>query len=761
VLRRCVAALCAPSSAVIRTIPYTVLLTSVLAFLIVLAQQVIQGGNPIAGRLAVRSGLLCLAVAISIALFRLAQTWHIRSRSASSPLRRVIESAGNSIPSYFVLSVNLWLLLLLISFCYTVWVSDYARQSYFAYGFQDKRWIVYGYLVTIGSLFVLPPLFKRLTDACVNRPSTWRDFGRAFVATGALSSSRAQRESRHWSVGFAIHFAKSTLAVALAAIFFAPPWHVSLVMRPVDSHEMTHLGGLQAIDRGFLPYIGAASVHYGPGFQLLMYYYMKFTHEFTIIGFRESFAVTHWLAATIFMVMVFLRFRFLLATVIALVAVNLPPLTFFQLSGAGTLYGFYGWANGLRYLGALLVLLFLPTVLASGTGSRTVLAKGMGLGFIFALFCYMAQENLAAGILSGLIVLTVGWLTQRYTTQQLVSVVAGLSLGFAAFWAPVLGFYAYRGQLLSFLDLYFLANRLFANGYANSPFLGGLQDPWGKTYYFMPVLVVVLGGLALYRPRLSSIDTKWSAERSLIFAVAIFCLVAHTGAMFRADSTHVMNTMIGLGILIPCSVVYLPELIGLARAATRWSLRIGIVMMFVMLLPAGVWQQVDPYLRAVSAVRKSYWSQRSDAVAPQVESTAEAFRRVGASLIDEPQCCTGLSTSMKSMAELMVELKNLAGERPTYVENVSGLLPGHVYFFADLVPAPIYAERFDMIVNTGLLDKFLKYFKHDVASIQCVISDRLEFPELDIFKLAHPAYRVVQKEFEGRPLYIFLAEGER
>ena len=145
-------------------------------------------------------------------------------------------------------------------------------------------------------------------------------------------------------------------------------------------------------------------------------------------------------------------------------------------------------------------------------------------------------------------------------------------------------------------------------------------------------------------------------------------------------------------------------------------------------------------------------------MAPQLEGTTETLRRVGASLIDEPQCGSGLSTSMRSMAQLMMELKNLVGERPTYVENVSGLLPGHVYFFADLAPAPIYADRVDMIVNTALLDKFLKYFKQDVGGIQCVISDKKDFPELEIFKSVHPAYRVVQKEFEGRPLYVFLAD---
>jgi len=215
--------------------------------------------------------------------------------------------------------------------------------------------------------------------------------------------------------------------------------------------------------------------------------------------------------------------------------------------------------------------------------------------------------------------------------------------------------------------------------------------------------------------------------------------------------------MIGLAVLLPYSVVYLPELIGPARAATRWSLRILIVVVFVMLLPGDIREGATSNFRAAAEARKLNWLRRSDAVDPPVGGAPEAFRRVGAGLIDEPQCCYGFSSSMRSMAELMVELKNVAGERVTYV-NISGLPPGYVYFFADLVPAPIYAERAYMIVNSGLLNKFLKYFKNDAGSIQCVIADSKESPEIEIFKATHPVYRVVQKEFEGRPLYVFLAD---
>jgi hypothetical protein len=216
--------------------------------------------------------------------------------------------------------------------------------------------------------------------------------------------------------------------------------------------------------------------------------------------------------------------------------------------------------------------------------------------------------------------------------------------------------------------------------------------------------------------------------------------------------------MIGLPVLIVCCWAYLPRLAGV-QGAPAWILRVSMAVVFVALVPAAIWRQIPSNVRSVAAAREHYWLWRPGAAdfrGPTEEGVV--FARVRDELIDESHCCSAVETSMRSMAELMAELKSITGDRRTYVEHVNGLLPGHVYFFADLVPAPIYAERADMVVNSIVFEKFLKYFRNDVAGIECIISDNTAFPELDLFKEAHPKYQVIEKEFEGRPLYIYLAE---
>ena len=95
------------------------------------------------------------------------------------------------------------------------------------------------------------------------------------------------------------------LGVALATLAFGPPWTLDASREPVDMHEEVHLSGLQAIDRGYTPYLGAASVNYGPGLQLAGYGYMRARARFSVPGFREWFAFALWIATSIAFVVYF------------------------------------------------------------------------------------------------------------------------------------------------------------------------------------------------------------------------------------------------------------------------------------------------------------------------------------------------------------------------------------------------------------------------------------------------------------------------
>src|SRR5205823_7260030 len=116
---------------------------------------------------------------------------------------------------------------------------------------------------------------------------------------------------------------------------------------------------LQAFDRGSLSYIGPASVQYGPGSQCFAYAYMKLTGRFDIIGYRESLALGHFLTFLIFCLAVFLTIDFRLGLLTIPLAMAFSPLCLYTF-GNGVLAGYFGWGNGLRYAGVLLLVISLP-----------------------------------------------------------------------------------------------------------------------------------------------------------------------------------------------------------------------------------------------------------------------------------------------------------------------------------------------------------------------------------------------------------------
>ena len=80
------------------------------------------------------------------------------------------------------------------------------------------------------------------------------------------------------------------VGIAAACWYFAgPPWNLERHHRDIDWHEQLHLGPLQAISKGYLPYIGPASTVYGPGSQLLTYATMKASRRFGIESAAASF----------------------------------------------------------------------------------------------------------------------------------------------------------------------------------------------------------------------------------------------------------------------------------------------------------------------------------------------------------------------------------------------------------------------------------------------------------------------------------------
>ncbi|HEY7276542.1 MAG TPA: hypothetical protein VH594_11300, partial [Trebonia sp.] len=80
-------------------------------------------------------------------------------------------------------------------------------------------------------------------------------------------------------------------ALGLAWYFVGPPWYLNQTSSPISRQEEVVLIGLQAVAKGHLPYVGVASVQYGPGTQVTAYWLMRHVTSFSVVGFRQAWAL--------------------------------------------------------------------------------------------------------------------------------------------------------------------------------------------------------------------------------------------------------------------------------------------------------------------------------------------------------------------------------------------------------------------------------------------------------------------------------------
>ena len=86
------------------------------------------------------------------------------------------------------------------------------------------------------------------------------------------------------------------------------------------------MAGRVAGDReGPIPYIGVARVQYGPGTQLASYLLMRRVHAFSVVGFREAWALYQWAGASILFVVFFLAFGYVRGLAVSLLSALVYP----------------------------------------------------------------------------------------------------------------------------------------------------------------------------------------------------------------------------------------------------------------------------------------------------------------------------------------------------------------------------------------------------------------------------------------------------
>ena len=692
------------------------------------------------------------------------------------------------------LALAVWFPLLLVVAYYRAKSTLPSSVVWISFGYLDKRWVTACYLVCALAPILLIIAAARVLTAGRSHPLTWRAWLSALAparrADGKLddqgtvddqgvddtvddqgTTARADSEDaapRSWWGARWVSVAVGVLtALGLAYYFYGPPWFLNRASGagPVSLQEDVFLSGLQAISKGATPYIGPAAVQYGPGTQLLSYLYMRHIGTFSVVGFRESWALFGWAGASIFFVVLFLALgygRGLAATLMtALIYPALHLVGFGFLTGA-SYSGFFGWANPLRYVGAVALILLLPKVIRRAPSWRGLTGAAV-LGLLWGFLSYIAQENLVAGavgaVVVGALLLLSGSAPWRSVWTSLLAVLGG----FVVSWLPVLVYYAAKGLLARFLYLYVLITRAVAEGYSNTPY-GGLQPtrsqiaynaPWERFFYVVPFVLALLALLAVVQFRPFRIAMEWSRERIVVVAVLVTTILMYQGALLRSDADHLTGTLLVVPALVITLASLLPRLLGAHRRVTLVVAGTAIVVASFALLPSHVYK---PSMVRAQAVAPYHDRQRLAARPTPPEPTTVAAQRVGPGLANINRCCRRGDETMGHFITLMNQIHAIVGGRTTYVVGFPGGYPGLVYFAADLNPAPVALDLRTMVFTTTQRLAYMSAFRASVLpQTQAIVTRHLRAAEVRAFLQRYPHARKVALSYLGTPYYVLLA----
>ena len=675
------------------------------------------------------------------------------------------------------LAFAVWCPFLLIPASYLAQSTLPRTVVWIAFGYLDKRWVSATYL--LGALAPLPLLIiaARVLTAGRMHPESWRTWFRALAPARAADRTdevdALERDDvtpagpSGWGARYTSVVVGVLTAVSLAYYFYGPPWYLTRTRTTgpigINTQEDVYLAGLQAMSKGAVPYIGPASEQYGPGSQLLPYLYMRHVSGFSVVGFRESWAMLSWVGATVFFIVLFLALGYGRGLAAALLsALVYPAFHLMSFVPGRDFWGFYGWFNPLRYAGAFALILLLPAAIRRSPSWRGLAAAAV-LGVVWGAASYIGQENLAAGIIGALVIAVLLVFSGTAAWRSVWPALLAAAAGFVVCWLPVVAFYASKGLLGRFLYLYSLDPLAVAQGYSNTPF-GGANPPhaevhgnapWTMLFYTLPFLLAIVALLAGVQFRPFRIATRWSRQRIVLAAAIVTTIVMYQGALLRSDIDHMSGTVLMVPAVVVTVATVLPRALGARQRAPLILAGAAIVVGSFVLLPAS---SLKPSTVLAKATAPYQDRQRMAAAAAPPALTSLAARRVGSELTLDWTCCQHHTEPMAAFIALMNRLHAIIGARATYVAAFRGGYPGVVYFVADLTPAPYPEDLRTMVFTTEQRRAYMATFRRRVLpDTQAVVTPDLHAPEARSFLLRYPHAKIMTLAFAGRPYYVLLA----
>jgi hypothetical protein len=471
---------------------------------------------------------------------------------------------------------------------------------------------------------------------------------------------------------------------------------------------------------------------------------MKHWNQFDVVGFRKAGAAIHLLATFIVLLIIFLVIPAWGVPVAIVLALCYSPLRLFIWQADGTLGGYHGWGNALRYMGVLVVAAGLPPAINRASAI-------FSLGFMWGAFSWMSQENLSSVVAAVTLFLSLMWLSQTYGGRITIRAGLALAAGFCAFWLPVLSYYASKGAAAEFVRCYLLVPRAVVQGFSNTWWSSGTDDMQYAAFLLTTPFVIVLGLCTVVRFAPFELRSPLN-DRQVRFLSFLSALAACYGAsLFRSDSSHLVNTMIALPFVLTLAVVDLPEWLA-QRQWARWGARAAIGAAAVCLYPIGPY-----FLHPVETLLRPPL-QRFEPVAP-LTANADArwpIQRATPALSDEPEVFAR-GWPMRELLEELSGVREIIGSRRTYIEGYPRAFQGLIYFLLNATPAPFLLDKMMMEINTPLREEAMAYYAAHVRETQCLISPNRKAPEVRLFLQAYPDARVHERMIGSRDYRVYCA----
>jgi len=566
-----------------------------------------------------------------------------------------------------------------------------APQSveWYNFGFLDERWLVLGYWLGVASL-LLVPLWVMRTQ------SFWRD-----TATAGIGRAEPRGGLR------------VVIALVAYTLWLGPPWNLELLARPMEWHEIAHLGPLQALLAGKDFYLDSGT-QYGPGMQILSLRYLE-NFGVSLLRFREFWLWTNfvgglivvgWMARLFPAVPLFLgliAFRFL------------SPFHFFEAVDGGSYTFFFGWASCARYAGAIHAVLGLAWVLgrpSPADDSATTSAERIFLlvsGIVWGFFVQISQENLGCGIAGIGLLAAFAWLTRAAAPRRLFAIAAPFAVGTLIAVLPMLALFAGAGELHGFLRRYFEIGSYVASGYSNTPLQEGWDTPTGLLFRAVPLAAIAVFAVASFDRSLPR------AQRTTTAAVAILALACFAPALLRTDPAHIIAAATPVGLLVAAGCF------AMRRDAAPASRLIAVVAVLPLLACLR-------FADLATLAREPLARVRAVAAADQPREVVGG--RVGYRYdLDAPYSVFS-ELPLGEFLELNRRIHQVVGDRPVEISSAIGTR-GHWYFFGGLRPNMPDPEPSMTIVNSRLRVRYLAEL--DQLGIPCLISTGPQDVEFRIY----------------------------